>query len=139
MATFTGRYQLRGSLGGKEHQINLSESTSLSNVIDQVLTVGTTEVTLFSDGSAVAGATLTSFALLYIENQDSTNYLEIGLKNTGATNTAYFRVPAGKHFALYNQSFEADGGAIATAETLITVTARFNTASGLCRIVVGAA
>lgn len=138
MATFTGRYQLRGNLGGKEHQVNLSDTSSLTNLIDQVLTIGTAEVTLFTDAASVAGATLTSFSYLYLENQDSTNYVTIGVKNSGATHTAYFKIPAGKHFVLYSQSFEAAGGSIGVAQTIITVTAAFNTTAGLCRFVVGA-
>jgi len=93
---------------------------------------------LFTDGTAVAGATLTDFDYFYVENLEATNYMEIGLKQTGAADVAFFRLPAGKHFAIYSQSFQADGAdeAIGTANTIVDISGRFNTAAGLCRIIV---
>jgi len=139
MATLTERYTAQVNLGGVDHVVSWSKTATVTNLIDQILSVGTTEVTLFSDGASVSGATLTDFTYVWIENRDAANYLEVGIKETGSADVAYFRILAGQMFLLKSPQFSAGGAgeAIGSAAAIVTVTARFNTGAGLLRIVAG--
>lgn len=128
-----------GTLSGGDQIATFSESkvaSSIADVFDRILNVPTTEATVLQIGT-VAGATLAAWNCLVVYNMDATNYLTIGLKDTGAK-SAYFRINPGEPFVLMRDQIECDddaGGAFAAFNSIDTVTLQANTAAVRAHVV----
>ena len=146
MATLTERYGMDVSLGGERHQSYQTKSSTLTAVLDQILIVPTSQVTVVTVAAAVAGGTLTDFEYLRVENlalgaddTTSANYVTIGIKETGSADECFFRIPAGRAFVLYSKQFSANGTGAGTdtSATIASITLQANSAAVKCRILAG--
>ena len=84
-------------------------------------------------GTAVAAGTYIKTDVKYIRltNKDDTNFITIGLLDTGAK-SAYLKLEAGQTFTFYNDDLECDddsGAAFSTFNEIDTINAQADTAS----------
>lgn len=109
--------------------------SSIGDVFDRVLNVPTSEVTALAIGT-VGGQTLAAWNCLIVKNLDATNYVTIGLKDTGAK-SAYHRINAGEMYMLQRDQLECDddsGGSFSSFNSIDTVTLQANTAACRCMV-----
>lgn len=135
----TVNIRISGTLSGGDEVQSFNESkvySSIADYFDRILNVPTSEQTVLAIGT-VAGATLAALNSLVIYNMDATNFVRVGLKDTGAK-SAYFQIDAGEFFVLENDNLECDddaGGAFASFNDIDTITLIADTAAVRCHVV----
>lgn len=135
----TVQVKVSGTLSGGDAIRTFDESktfSSVADVFDRVMNVPTTEATVLQIGT-VAGATLATWKCLVVYNMDATNFVTLGLKDTGAK-SAYFRLNAGEQFVLQRDQLECDddtGAVFAAFNSIDIVTAQADTAAVRCQVV----
>jgi hypothetical protein len=111
--------------------------TSVVEAVSQVLAVRTAGAdSVFKIGSASGAGQLTDpIKGLVIKNLDTTNYVTIGLIDTGAK-AFYTKLNAGEMMFLSDNEIDANaaGGAFSAFTSLDEITAQFNTAAGRIEI-----
>ncbi len=99
------------------------------------LNIGTTVQTLLSIGT-VAGATLAALNCLIVKNEDSSNFVILGLIDTGAK-SVFVKIKPGETLQIGGDSLECDddaGGAFSAFNSTDTVTLKADTAACKCTI-----
>jgi hypothetical protein len=123
---------ITGKLLSGQQIMSVSESkefTSISDLFQRVLTIGTTVQTLAAIGT-VAGATLAALNCIYVKNLDATNFLVLGFIDTGAK-SVYVKLAPGESFLHMDDKIECDddaGGAFSAFNNADTVTLKADTA-----------
>ena len=138
MADLTETYRATVTIQGQEYNIDHSRTiASLTQPVDQILTIPTSEVTVFTKGAAVAGAQLTDFEFLFLKNLDPTNNINLTIRQTGSADVVYFPLEPGAIFILSNPTFEAygDGTAQTTFVNIETIKAKAAAGTPQLRIV----
>jgi len=139
MATLTYKVNATVTVGGKEHRIDFSQTKTVTQLIDTVIKADTTDRTIFNVDSAETGATLADFTFGYIENLDATNFITVGVKQTGSADVYYQKVLAGDCFMIHSKDFSAAAGGEASGvgSPVKTITVLANSAPCLVRAMFG--
>lgn len=131
--------ELSGTLSSGESIRRFLESkltASIADVFDRTINVPTSLTTILTLG-AVAAAGLATLNGLIIYNEDPSNFVRIGLVDTGVK-SSYHKVLAGQFFLLMNDQFDTDDdtGATFNAFTGVdTINAIADTAACRLRVV----
>ncbi len=129
-ATITSNINLSGKEYGSSNSYTIED---IENTLDKqvnVTTGSTTDVLTIGSGSELEG-----LDYLVITNENATNYVTVGLIDTGAK-AVYFRIDAGQSQVFLNSKLDANatGGAFAAFTDIDTVNAEFDTAAGIVSI-----
>lgn len=129
---------LAGTKSGGDTIESFSESFTASSIADEInreITVPTSLTTVLTLG-AVAAAGLASLTGLIIWNVGPTNFVRIGLLDTSAK-SAYFKIPAGRCFVLFNDDFDVDddsGAVFGSFNDIDTINAIADTAACVVKV-----
>jgi len=133
VADLTLTYTAAITLDGTAYDLSATKVVSnVSNVVRRRMTVPTAStVNVLEIAATVSSGTLTDIDFVAIVNQDSTNFVTIGLVDTGA-DTAYIKLKAGEIFTLWSTDLEAltGGAGFVGFNNIDTITANFDTADG---------
>ena len=142
MADVTYRFYSEATLGGEKKTIEHSGTVSgVTQVFDQMVPLTTTKQTVLTwNNSNEAGATLTDWTMLVLENLDDSDAIDIAFEDSADASHFWLSLPAGRFFVLWNRSTEINDGATATATpgtygTLELIVARAATNTANLRIV----
>lgn len=137
-ATATMSYNFDLILGTQNTKIDFSGLVSnINRMFDRVLFISQNyfEVLLFVDPLAHSGNTMTDVDMLYIENLDTQNAVDICLARAGI-GAVIHRIPAGKFIILFGRDYRiSEVGCGASSHQWDEVHARFTTHEGILRIV----
>jgi hypothetical protein len=130
--THTEALTLNGVDRGVTNTFTVGSINEVDHRIMTCLHSGLQTVAVF--GTAVAAGTYIKTNVKYIRltNKDDTNFITIGLIDTGAKST-YLKLEAGQTFTFYNPSLDCDdnnsGAAFSSFTDLDTINAQADTAS----------
>ncbi len=138
-ATATMSLDVDMTLGTNSKNVDFAESlTSMRRTFDRTLYVPEDQFNKVMTIGTEDGDTLTDFDIIFIENLDGVNPVNVSFENIAGTSIT-FLIPAGKFFVLFSKLFDGrefiDGGAcIVPVKEVASVYARFNTHEGVIRV-----
>ena len=108
---------------------NTDSYTGLTANIQFGKSIGTAVEDIATFGAAGSGA-ITTPSVIIVKNQDPTNFIILGLKDTGG-DTAYVKVLPGKTVVINSDDLDANtaGSAFAAFSTIDTLTAEADTSA----------
>lgn len=110
--------------------------SSIADVFQRTLLIGTTVQNILLIGT-VAGMTLSALNGLIVRNNDSTNFVTVGLIDDGVK-SVYLKVMPGQALVLTGAAIDCDddaGGALGTLTNIDTVTLKADTAACRCQVI----
>ena len=121
------------NINGVDQGGSVTQSIANINETDRrIFTASTSEVDILGFGAANGQGSYTRTAVKYVRitNLDDTNFVTIGMSDTGA-DTFYIKLEAGQSFMVGNDDLEmhATGGASAAFSEADSISAKADTAS----------
>jgi len=121
------------SLDGIPYDSTITQNlTNVENVISTQKNVLTSVGDILTVG---ASGDITDINYLRITNSDPTNFVTIGLKDTGG-DTSYHKLEAGRSLIANNTKLDVNitGAVVAAFSDIDTITAQFDTGAGIVKL-----
>ena len=116
MADVTYKFTSEGTLAGEKKTIEHTGTVSgVTQVYDQLIPLTTTTQTVLSQATNEAGATMSDWTMLVMENLSSTasEIINVAFSSTTASDNFVVQIPASRFIVLWGRTFSATNDAAA--------------------------